>query len=112
MLVYHCLKSKIEEKREMMYTAGDDHQLMGAISQKKQDCQEFEQNMKNIIQSVYKIANTGFGYKRMQKDLRVVKILCLALNPLIPASITFHVSWSNYVFLLKGRVPPNQIMNP
>ena len=100
MLVYHCLKSKTEEKREMMYTAGDDHQLMGAISQKKQDCQEFEQNMKNIIQSVYKIANTGFGYKRMQKDLRVVKILCLALNPLIPASITFHVSWPNYAFLV------------
>ena len=76
----------------MMYTAGDDQALVGAISQKKQDCQEFEQNMKNIIQSVYKIANTGFGYKRMQKDLRVVKILCLALNPLIPASITYHVS--------------------
>ena len=76
----------------MMYTAGDDQALIGAISQKKQDCQEFEQNMKNIIQSVYKIANTGFGYKRMQKDLRVVKLLCLALNPLIPASITFHVS--------------------
>ena len=80
----------------MMYTAGDDQALIGAISQKKQDCQEFEQNMKNIIQSVYKIANTGFGYKRMQKDLKVVKILCLALNPLIPASITFHVS--HYTF--------------
>merc|ERR1719423_99742 len=95
--IFNYLKAKralihLEEKREMMYTAGDDQALIGAISQKKQDCQEFEQNMKNIIQSVYKIANTGFGYKRMQKDLRVVKILCLALNPLIPASITFHVS--------------------
>ena len=58
----------------------------------KRQCNEHEQNMKNIIQSMYKIGNVGFGYKRMQKEIKAVKVLCLALDPLIPASVTYHVS--------------------
>ena len=54
--MYHKIEyfqSIIEEKREMMYTAVDDQALIGAITQKKQDCQEFEQNMKNIMSFEY-----------------------------------------------------------
>lgn len=57
-------------------------------------CNQLEQNMKNIIQSIYKIANTGFGYKRLQRDVQGAKILCLTLDPLIPASVAVHVSFT------------------
>lgn len=62
--------------------------------------------MKNIIQSIYKIANTGFGYKRLQKDVQGAKILCLTLDPIIPASVTFHVSLFIVFAILVDQIFP------
>ena len=48
--------------------------LQNRILRSRRDCEDLEQNMKNIIQSMYKIANVGFGYKRMQKEIKALKV--------------------------------------
>lgn len=51
-----------------------------------------EKNMKNLVQSICKIGNVGFGYKRLLSDLWSIKVLCLSLDPQIPLIVTHQAS--------------------
>ena len=60
---YHKrLKENLEEKQMTR-----DAEIHG------HDIRNIEKNMKNLVQSICKIGNVGFGYKRMLQDLASIK---------------------------------------
>jgi len=74
------LKENLEEKHQTREAVIHEHSL-----------KLLEKNMKNLVQSICKIGNVGFGYKRMLTDLSTIKVLCLSLNPKIPLVVTHQV---------------------
>jgi len=81
----------LETKRKLKYSI-DMFGMTQDTTRLDAELRRVEFNIKNLVLSICKIGNVGFGYKRLVKEFRAIKALCLTLNPDIPLSVIHQSS--------------------
>ena len=71
-ILEHQIKSYFYHKR--IKENLEEKQMTKEAEIKDYDIRDIEKNMKNLVQSICKIGNVGFGYKRMLQDLASIKV--------------------------------------